>query len=479
MSAEIQDDANGNVLTTNFDTYTLILQLGCILNTVRTWKKAYILRVAVFVEYETDVTEERARVMKLLDNLRIQAEVIVVWLASGELQSYEIIVNGATPGHGDGGKLERLLEEEVWWRELQERRRNPSKDASPSVEIRGLSNLDTPWPSSSFQQLGRSDVSHSSIKRLGLHHFKNSAKRRSISGLAMLGISATMNMRTQRLQPDALHHGSESEGSSSDDDVSIAGSAASADDINAYSDDDRIAFSFGKQRRASTSNELAAAGGWTTGVQRKPVARRPAPPPPPPSAPPAQKDGMVIASSSSSTTASSTTAKDNASLSGSKFLSPTVSKLRLASRPATPSFSCKAIPDTELATDDGPGPSIMFAESSNQGARQSRNMDRPLGSAVSFSFNDLPSRGQHLILNELMKRYSENTAVLFTTLPSPPPNTCKSESDSLAYLEGLEVFAVLDLWLSMPADKLLQLLTDGLPPSLLIHSNSLCVTTAL
>lgn len=443
------------MLTTNFDTYTLILQLGCILNTVRTWKKAYILRVAVFVEYEADVNEERARVMKLLDNLRIQAEVIVVQLASGELQSYETIVNGATPGHDEGGKLERLLGEEVWWRELQERRRNPFKDASPSVEIRGLSDLDTAWPSSSFQQLGRSDMSNSPIRHLGLHQLKNSAKRRSISGLAMLGISATMNMRTQRLNPDALHHGSESEGSSSDDDESMAGSAASADDINAYSDDDRIAFSFGKPRRASTSNELAATSSWTAGVQRKPVARRPAHPPPP-SAPSIQKDGIIIAPSSSSTTASSTPVKDNASLSGSKFLSPNVSKLRLVSRPSTPSFSCKAIPDTEIAADDGPGPSIMFAESSNQAAQQSRSMDRPLGSAVALSFNDLPSRGQHLILNELMKRYSENTAVLFTTLPSPPPNSCKSESDSLAYLEGLEVCVVLDIQVTgIRANKLL------------------------
>ena len=52
MSAEIASESNKqkNVLTTNFDTYTMILQLGCILNTVPSWKKSYKLRVAVFVE---------------------------------------------------------------------------------------------------------------------------------------------------------------------------------------------------------------------------------------------------------------------------------------------------------------------------------------------------------------------------------------------------------------------------------------------
>lgn len=97
MSAEIATESGEdkrNVLTTNFDTYTLILQLGCILNTVSACKKAYTLRVAVFVEYGSDVEEERGRVKTLLDNLRIPAQVLVFWLASGELKTYRMIVNG-------------------------------------------------------------------------------------------------------------------------------------------------------------------------------------------------------------------------------------------------------------------------------------------------------------------------------------------------------------------------------------------------
>lgn len=79
MSAEIaaagDEPSRKNVLTTNFDTYTLILQLGCILHTVPSWKREYKLRVCVFVEYESDVEEERGRVTTLLRNLRIEAEV--------------------------------------------------------------------------------------------------------------------------------------------------------------------------------------------------------------------------------------------------------------------------------------------------------------------------------------------------------------------------------------------------------------------
>jgi potassium/chloride transporter 9 len=79
MAAEITaggtDPSRKNMLTTNFDTYTLILQLGCILHTVPRWKLSYKLRICVFVEYESDVEEERGRVATLLRNLRIEAEV--------------------------------------------------------------------------------------------------------------------------------------------------------------------------------------------------------------------------------------------------------------------------------------------------------------------------------------------------------------------------------------------------------------------
>jgi solute carrier family 12 (potassium/chloride transporters), member 9 len=81
--------------------------------------------------------------------------------------------------------------------------------------------------------------------------------------------------------------------------------------------------------------------------------------------------------------------------------------------------------------------------------------------SLPLSFNDLPSKAQHLILNELMCQQSSETAVLLTTLPIPDEGTCKSEEASLGYLSDIEI------------------LTNELPPVLLILSNNMTVTVSL
>jgi len=85
----------------------------------------------------------------------------------------------------------------------------------------------------------------------------------------------------------------------------------------------------------------------------------------------------------------------------------------------------------------------------------------PLQQSIPLSFNDLPCRAQHLILNELIRQHSDETAVVFTTLPSPVDGTSESESESVKYISDLEV------------------LCQGLPPCLLVHSNSMTVTMNL
>jgi solute carrier family 12 (potassium/chloride transporters), member 9 len=85
----------------------------------------------------------------------------------------------------------------------------------------------------------------------------------------------------------------------------------------------------------------------------------------------------------------------------------------------------------------------------------------PAQQAVPLSFNDLPCRAQHLILNELIQAHSSDTAVVFSTLPSPTEGTCRSEEESISYLSDIEV------------------LCQDLPPILLIHSNSMTVTMNL
>ena len=85
----------------------------------------------------------------------------------------------------------------------------------------------------------------------------------------------------------------------------------------------------------------------------------------------------------------------------------------------------------------------------------------PSQASLPLSFNDLPCRAQHMILNELMIAHSQKTAVIFTTLPSPIEGTWCEEAGSEAYVSDLDV------------------LCDGLPPCLLVHSNSMTVTMNL
>lgn len=219
MSAEIaatgEETSRRNVLTTNFDTYTLILQLGCILNTVPSWKRTYKLRVAVFVEYETDVEEERGRVTTLLKNLRIEAEVLVFWLASGSLKMYEIIVNGKNGSDFTEAAqdVDDTLEDEEWWADIQ-RLRNPC-NATASQELAQASDLleaVVNWPTSSFQHGRRESKSKrfAELKKL----LRRTKRKTSVSDIESTG--ATIGMRAQRL-PAELLPDSESEGSSSSD----------------------------------------------------------------------------------------------------------------------------------------------------------------------------------------------------------------------------------------------------------------------
>jgi len=164
-------------------------------------------------------------------------------------------------------------------------------------------------------------------------------------------------------------------------------------------------------------------------------------------------------------------------------------------------FTSKPVPVARIATEEGPGPSIMFIDTPSPPSRRHRlpSAYRPQdqisgttstnpssapkdsspsssrsespsrthrGSTYStqslpLSFNDLPCRSQHLILNELMRQNSKDTAVMFTTLPSPLQGTHADEEACLAYLSDLEV------------------LGRNCPPCFMVHSNSMTVTMSL
>jgi potassium/chloride transporter 9 len=173
-----------------------------------------------------------------------------------------------------------------------------------------------------------------------------------------------------------------------------------------------------------------------------------------------------------------------------------------------PKFTSNRTPRTAVAREEAAGPSIMFvdtpsptlkkkdpiaeatmnpeqlaASASQPASAQVSTSNSPISSAtglpaatpytsspasgfpaqqaIPLSFNDLPCRAQHLILNELIRQHSDDTAVVFTTLPSPVEGTCESETESVKYISDLEV------------------LCQGLPPALLVHSNSMTVTMNL
>ncbi|GME62994.1 hypothetical protein GTA08_BOTSDO03003 [Neofusicoccum parvum] len=471
MSAEIATPgAAKSVLTTNFDTYTLILQLGCILNTVPSWKRAYRLRVAVFVEYESDVEEERGRVKALLYNLRIEAEVLVFWLASGDLKSYEFIVNGQTDDshHDARHDIEEALEEEDWWQDIQNLRGRRTVSITPTeqvAQIEGFLDNASNWPGTSFQQ-GDRESKPRSLKQLGV----------------------SMGMRTHRLPPDL--DGQESSSNSSFSDGEDEDETESSEgDASAASENDIVDL----QDNASDDESTVPRDSTPTPSSSLP---KPQPQLLDPQQPGATNSDSTLVTSGPPTHATSTPQPGN-------------SDTNLASsRQSLPKFSSKPVPRTQVAADDGPGPSIMFAEplspeeqrsrravagvppsiyarsgspqisqpfppfnpasasgagSPSTAAAEAQATGFPFQQAVPLSFNDLPCRAQHLILNELIRRESgaKQTAVVFTTLPSPVEGTCESEGDSVRYLSDLEV------------------LCQGLPPVMLVHSNSMTVTTNL
>ncbi|KIV99170.1 uncharacterized protein PV09_09124 [Verruconis gallopava] len=518
MSAEIatEGDDKKSVLTTNFDTYTLILQLGCILDTVPSWKRAYTIRVCVFVEYETDVEEERLRVTALLSNLRIRAEVLVFWLASGSLKTYEIIVNGKR----DGEFLQALvdvddcLEDEDWWTDVQNFRRKSGTMSAvqEAEEIEGILDSTANWPTSNFQGSAAGEQA-ARIKFHGLRKILKKARRRaSISsrGSSMWG---PMRANSSVLNVDfAEHHhrayDSPSESSSSDDDDSTGseseGSAVSEGDADEYRTKSiekfniRRAQSVGGSarpawlRRLGPENAIASDSSTPRTASRERPSKSEGPPP--------------SSSELTSSTASQTEMPATSTSGSSQVPVPTTSSLQQnhdedKARPSfhrhksLPKFSSKPVPATEVAADETQGRSIMFADSSSpprrgnnqlssiyryppSSASQSRSRERSdvtdasgsqvsgpppsaAAAAIPLSFNDLPCRAQHLILNELMVSQSASTAVVFTTLPTPVEGTCDSEVDSVRYISDLEV------------------LCHDLPPVLLLHSNSITVTMNL
>ena len=133
----------------------------------------------------------------------------------------------------------------------------------------------------------------------------------------------------------------------------------------------------------------------------------------------------------------------------------------IATAPVSPAqLAATAASSSQISATNSPLSSATALPTSTQ-VTSSPASGYPAQQSIPLSFNDLPCRAQHLILNELIRRQSDDTAVVFTTLPSPIEGTCESEGESVKYISDLEV------------------LCQGLPPVLLVHSNSMTVTMNL
>ncbi|CDO95805.1 unnamed protein product [Kluyveromyces dobzhanskii CBS 2104] len=354
MSATIvNENSSGEVTTTNFDTYTLILQLGAILTTVPEWHKTHQLRVIVFVENETERYDEKKRIDALLSVLRIEAEVLVPSL--DQFRVYNTIVKADLIAKD---YVDETLKDDDWWRDL--------------VNARTRQHFSRRF----------TNTEPTSIKVNG-NHLKN---KYDISNLQRLGVSLKMS------------------------------SSMPVTDIAVNESEDESDYCQGVNGSSSTLLNNADQGQGIHPVR-------------------------------------SFKALDDASI-----------------RSNRPVFSSKTMPKTKVIEEaTGQQPTLVpvvdrINEVKNpvlpplSPCQSSSDM---IESIDELTFNMLPSRAQHLILHDMMKQVSSKSNLLLSTLPLPPLATHKNEQESLEYVQNI------DIWL------------DGLPPTFLINSQSMTVTTAL
>lgn len=331
ISAQLVDrQGQRNGLSINFDTYTLILQLGTVLHSVKDWQVSHDLRVVAFVEHKHEVEVERTRIQELLVTLRIPANIVVVPLDCGNYV-YDVIVKG------EADTLQTVTDrigKSKWWTRLSQTRAKGLKGRALAQALRPLKKAKVP-----VVKPRATSMALASPKR-----------RRTLSQLQNMGIAHSMQATKWKWSDFASFYNNPP---SSDSDS----------DLN------------------SESGENS----------------------------PNEEDPSEV-----------------------------------------PSFIDDPMTTRELEAVD---------TAADPYARQVSREVTP--EQDELSFNELPARAQHMILNCLMRNVSKDSTVIFSTLPAPAPGTHETERDSREYLRTLELFC------------------ENLPPTALIHSQSMTVTTAL
>lgn len=524
MSAQIIDkNGETSALTTNFDTYTLILQMGAILNTVPSWKQNYTLRVIVFVEYEEDVEEEESRIKILLEQLRIKAVIVVICLNSGNNESYEVIVRGKKDKNG---RIENVLSKLEWWQNLQSARREYERKYGIPVDLSRASTLpadhiDTIVPNdtnvaNSGNVLHEVAMHPSHVSRL----LKTQKRRRhTMSSIQQMGLS--FSMQTSKILKSQVRHATDFfrdeadlDDYSSDSDSATTGTESDASSINESFQSPRNSLA-SKPKISVMSHDHVS-----TINDRIPKSAQPKQDPPifkpiftleeipnktesgkkpyflspqddPVSGPIYDATKLTPAFSRSSRNSSrpnftglaiprTTVEEIDDGRPTIKFDTKTQKKKRVSSKKDSLDASLPKETTSLLASDSqcyntlntGDRGEYIKQEELNVGYPQQEgpkstedgdDEDDDNGNEDSsyLSFNDLPADAQHLILNDMMRTTSKHAAVIFSTLPAPFFGTHLSEEESYQYVESLE------LW------------CQDLPPILLLNSQTITVTTAL
>lgn len=503
------------VLSTNFDTYTLILQLGSILQTVDEWHlNDYKLRIIVFVESETEREEESLRLTTLLESLRIDAILKVVCLDDGTLESYNFLIKGYSVTPANEAKFKKLtscIAEERWWcnivearqavkenSRLKQKKRNSSKAIAMDEEKYDPVNLTARSPATT-QAFGKSIGGN---------------RRYTLSNLHEQGLSLSFSVNRQGwdnicADGTTINDGSDSETESEfttslelsshlalptrkDPSISTRDSSAvslpkqasavksaqsqfrskylssrniSTDRLSVHSSRSNLRpnFSAVKIPKAQVQSEddeedCETAKNAQNGEdddkdeENKPgikfVEEGPSP----------EKDvpgGNGLGSKTPSKGDNATKSKPLSILNSESIQG----NLNTDSEEEEDEEEDEAA--SEVQEEDSRGRPKEADEPEGQGQKVSlRQLEKEL---ANLTFSDLPAKGQHLILNEFMRLHSpiEDTAVIFSTLPPPVIGTHLDDESSLSYTTDLAI------WL------------DNLPPTLLVNSQTVTVTTSL
>lgn len=496
--------------------------------------------------------EEEARLKALLEKLRIDATIQVFWLASGQLQGYETIVNGRGMNSESGLIIHELLKDDDWWQELQNLR-TEAHEMSRSQELASLEEMLNPTRRRG-SSMSKSDGHHSLPRGLDVNDLLDKSKQPTVSTIAKLGLN--FGIHTHQLSSSAFNRQededstdySDEDGESMDADFNDSLSTASdgeMEDLTTSRRDSAMSFvsrrkSYGdimrreellggtKRKRTQKSGNTATTN--SSGYGTIAPVTRPAITPAPPIQRAQSSTGLLsVASESGDSTPTTTKAPSRPTFSRhsstGRFTSKPTPETTMVveegtgprmtfsteEEPATalprrPPFSrnvsvgrysSRPVPETKVENEDEFGPRLTFAEPEasasepllksrrNSTSRNNESLNtqfnvpellesyspgpradeeiRSLYStqSIPLSFNDLPSRAQHLIINELMRQHSNETAIILTTLPIPEEGTCKSEEAGLRYLTDIEV------------------LCHELPPVLLVLSNNMTVTASL